>query len=76
MGWSAIWLIAQVVFGLLPQILAAIKEEKQKQTGRDEIVKAVLGKFKDVSDRAEKARADARAKLDSGLSDDDPFLRD
>ncbi len=72
---STFWLILRVVFGLLPQIIEMIDEEKDKQAGRDEVVRAVLKRLKNVSDRAKDARADARRDIDAGVRDDE-FQRD
>lgn len=75
MSWATFWLILRVVFGLLPQIIEMIDEEKDKQAGRDEVVRAVLKRLKNVSDRAKDARADARRDIDAGVRDDE-FQRD
>lgn len=73
--WSTFWLVIQIVFTLLPRVLEAIKEERNKQKGRDEVIEAVLNRFDDVEKRAEKARNDATDRLDDGLPDD-RFRRD
>lgn len=67
--WSTFWLIAQIVFTLLPRILEAIKTEKDKQRGRDEILEAVLKRFEDVEKRAEDARTATSDDLVGGLPD-------
>lgn len=74
-SWSIFWLMVRVVFTLAPAIWNAIREEQQKQSGRDEIVKAVLERFRDVQKDAEKHRDDARARIDDGVRDDQ-FFRD
>lgn len=70
MSWSTTWLIIQIAFKLLPRILRAIRDEKQKQLGRDEIVQAVLDRFQDVEDRVGSARNTARNDIDAGLRND------
>jgi hypothetical protein len=73
MNASTAWLIIQVALTLLPKIIAMVQEEKSKQVGRDEIVKAVLKRFEDVETRAKAARDAAAA---NGVRDDDVFKRD
>lgn len=68
--WSTLLLAIRIVFELVPDILSHIKEEQQKQLGRDEIAKAVVKRFKDVSKRAEDARAAARDDIANGVSRD------
>lgn len=68
-------MVLKVVFTLLPEILKAIKEENQKQVGRDQVFQAVMKRFEDVNKRAEDARKSASNAVDNGLSDDE-YRRD
>lgn len=74
-GWSLIWLIVRIVFSLLPQIIQEIRDEEKKQTGRDQIVQAVLKRFEDVKERLNKSRDAARDAYDNGVRNDE-FKRD
>lgn len=78
MNASVAIMTLKVLVGLISTIVIAVREEQQKQTGRDEIVKAVLKRFKDVAARAEKHRVDAANRIDSdGLpKSGHPFKRD
>lgn len=75
MSWSTAWLIIQVVLSLLPKIISYIEAEKQKQVGRDEVLQAVLERFEDVNERADKARDAARSDVANGVHNDQ-FRRD
>ena len=72
---STAWLVIRVVLGLLPQIIAIVEAEKNKQAGRNEIVLAVFKRFQDAMDQADKNRADASKHIDdNGLPN--TFRRD
>lgn len=75
MGWTTIFMVVRILFTLLPAIWNAIREEQQKQSGREETVKAVLERFKDVKQAAKEHRDAARDRVDSGMHDD-RFRRD
>lgn len=75
MNPSTAWLIIQVALTLLPKIISMVQEEQSRQTGRDQIVKAVLKRFEDVEARAKAARDAAASDLGRGVRDDE-FKRD
>lgn len=75
MNATTAWLIIQVMVSLIPKIVAMLEEEKSKQVGRDEIVKAVLKRFEDVEARAKAARDTAADNFDNGVRDNQ-FQRD
>jgi len=67
MSASTAWLIIKVVFGLLPSIIAAVREESVRQAGRDQVVDAVLERFKNVRTQAQQNRDNARDDIDAGV---------